>query len=67
MLDDGFDPVAWLRARGIGANAWTADYPDGATVAMIERLIDAGIERITTNTAPAWVAAFSTSEAGTHG
>ncbi|TAK63332.1 MAG: hypothetical protein EPO22_06655 [Dehalococcoidia bacterium] len=66
MLGDGFNPVAWLHERGIGANAWTADYPV-ATIPMIERLIEAGIERITTNTAPAWVEAFSPSEAGAHG
>ncbi len=67
MLGDGFNPAEWLHTRGIGANAWTADYPGPATVAMAERLIDAGIERITTNTAPAWVAAFSPREAGAHG
>jgi glycerophosphoryl diester phosphodiesterase len=67
MLDDGFDPAAWLRERGIAANAWTADYPGGATIAMMERLIDAGIERITTNTSPAWQAALPASEAEAHG
>lgn len=67
MIDDGFNPAAWLRARGIGANAWTADYPANATTVMVDRLIDAGIERITTNTAPAWVQAFARREAGAHG
>ncbi len=67
MLGDGFNPAGWLHERGIGANAWTADYPGGATVEMVERLIDAGIERVTTNTAPAWVEAFAASEAGAHG
>ena len=67
MLADGFNPAAWLHEHGIGANAWTADYPGPATVEMMEQLIDAGIERITTNTAPAWVGAFSPSEAGARG
>jgi glycerophosphoryl diester phosphodiesterase len=59
MLDDGFDAASWLHERGIGANVWTADYrvPDDA--AWLRRLVDAAVDRVTTNTAPAWAAAFA--------
>jgi glycerophosphoryl diester phosphodiesterase len=59
MLDDGFNVAEWLHARGIGANVWTPDYHGHESVRWIERLIDAGIDRITTNTAPAWAEAFA--------
>jgi glycerophosphoryl diester phosphodiesterase len=59
MQDDGFDVIGWLHERGIAATAWTPDYRDGDSVRDLRRLIDAGIDRITTNTIPAWLAAFS--------
>ena len=47
-----------LHARGIDANIWTPDCHGEESVRVLERLISAGIDRITTNTAPAWVEAF---------
>lgn len=59
MLDDGFNAAEWLNARGIGANVWTADYRGAESLSWIERLVAAGVDRITTNTAPAWIEAFA--------
>jgi glycerophosphoryl diester phosphodiesterase len=59
MLDDGFDVVAWLHERGLGANVWTLDQHGPSSVIATERLLDAGIDRVTTNTAPAWQRALS--------
>jgi glycerophosphoryl diester phosphodiesterase len=59
MLDDGFNPAAWLHERGIALTVWTPDYTGAESCAWLERLIDAGVDRITTNTAPAWVEAFA--------
>lgn len=59
MLDDGFNVADWLHARGIGANVWTMDYAGAASVAALKRLVAAGADRITTNTAPAWLAALA--------
>jgi len=62
MLDDGFNAAAWLHERAIDVTAWTPDYSGPDSLRPIERLIDAGVDRITTNTAPAWVAAFGRTE-----
>jgi glycerophosphoryl diester phosphodiesterase len=59
MLDDGFDAAAWLHARGVEANVWTADCRAPDDVAWLRRLLDADIDRVTTTTAPAWLAAFA--------
>ncbi|MEK7693321.1 MAG: glycerophosphodiester phosphodiesterase family protein, partial [Chloroflexota bacterium] len=59
MLGDGFNAAAWLHERGIDVTAWTPDYRGPDSLRPIERLIDAGVARITTNTAPAWVEAFA--------
>jgi glycerophosphoryl diester phosphodiesterase len=59
MLDDGFDVAGWLHARGIGANVWTPDHDGPGSVRDLTRLVEAGIDRITTNTAPAWQQAFA--------
>jgi hypothetical protein len=58
MLDDGFNVADWLHARGVDANVWTPDYHGDESVRLMERLIHAGIDRATTNTAPAWGKAF---------
>jgi len=59
MLDDGFNAAEFLHGRGIDANVWTPDYAGPASVAPIARLIDAGFDRVTTNTPLAWVRAFA--------
>lgn len=58
MLGDGFNAAAWLHERAIDLTAWTPDYRGPDSLRPIERLIAAGVDRITTNTAPAWVEAF---------
>jgi glycerophosphoryl diester phosphodiesterase len=52
-LDDGFDWTAFLHARGAEVDAWTLDAGKPERVALAQRLAAAGIDRITTNTAPA--------------
>lgn len=59
MLDDGFNVAEWLHQRGVGANVWTPDYAGAESVAWLRRLIESGIDRVTTNTAPAWMEALS--------
>ena len=58
MLDDGFNPAKWLHERGSEVTAWTVDYKDVTSVHVAERLIAAGVDRITTNTPLAWIDAF---------
>ncbi len=58
MLGDGFDVAAFLRERGVDANAWTVDCGK-ASAAAVEQLVRAGIARITTNTLEGWRAAFA--------
>jgi len=62
MLDDGFNVAEWLHDRGIDANVWTPDYHGEESLRVLERLIHAGIDRVTTNTAPAWMEAFERRE-----
>jgi glycerophosphoryl diester phosphodiesterase len=58
MLDDAFNVAEWLRDRGLDTTAWTPDMRGGDSVRDVRRLIEAGTTRITTNTIPAWLAAF---------
>ena len=60
MLDDGFDLMAWLHERHIAVTAWTPDYKGEKSLAALDRLLAAGVDRITTNTIPAWQAAAAT-------
>jgi glycerophosphoryl diester phosphodiesterase len=60
MLDDGFDLIAWLHERHIAVTAWTPDYASDDSVAALDRLLAAGVDRITTNTIPAWADAYAT-------
>jgi glycerophosphoryl diester phosphodiesterase len=52
-LDDGFDWIAYLHGRGVEVDAWTLDAGKPGRVALARRLAAAGVDRITTNTAPA--------------
>ncbi len=56
MLDDGFNVAEFLHERGIDANVWTLDYRSSESLALLERLMTAGFDRVTTNTMPAWTA-----------
>ncbi len=55
MVDDGFDVCAWFHERDIDVTAWTPDYRGPESLAALERLVVAGVDRITTNTIPAWL------------
>ncbi|MBI5287422.1 MAG: hypothetical protein HY873_00450 [Chloroflexi bacterium] len=57
MLDDGFDVAALLHERGIDVTAWTPDYRGPESLVALDRLMAAGVDRITTNTIPAWTEA----------
>ena len=52
-LDDGFDWVAHLHSLGAEVDAWTLDAHKPERVALANRLAAAGIDRITSNNAPA--------------
>ena len=58
MLHDGFDWVADLHRRGAQVDAWTLDAGHPEQVGLARRLIAAGVDRITTNDAPALAAAL---------
>ena len=60
MLEDGFNVAQFLHARGVDANVWTPDYHGADSLDTLDRLADAGVDRITTNTLPAWRAALAT-------
>jgi glycerophosphoryl diester phosphodiesterase len=59
MLDDGFETAAWLHEHGSALTAWTVDYRGVESIPIVERLVAAGVDQITTNTALAWVEAFA--------
>jgi glycerophosphoryl diester phosphodiesterase len=48
--DDGASVVAPLHERGIKVSAWTLDYAGDESLRALGRLLDAGVDRITTNT-----------------
>ncbi len=52
-LDDGFDWIAYLHARGAQVDAWTLDAHHPEEAALARRLAAQGIDRITSNDAPA--------------
>lgn len=54
MLDDGFNAAGFLHDRGVQANIWTPDFHGAESLRMLWRLIDAGFDRVTTNTRRAW-------------
>jgi len=57
-LDDGFDWIAFLHARGVQVAAWTLDPHRPGDVALAQRLAAAGVDRITTDDPPAMAAAL---------
>lgn len=52
-LDDGFDWIAYLHTFDAQVDAWTLDAHRPGHVALAQRLIAQGVDRITTNNAPA--------------
>ncbi len=62
MMADGFNAAAFLHDRGIDANVWTLDYAGPESLVMLRQLLDAGFDRVTTNTAPAWQRALGGNE-----
>jgi glycerophosphoryl diester phosphodiesterase len=52
-LDDGFDWIAWLHGRGAQVAAWTLDASHPHQLDLARMLAQAGVDRITTNDAPA--------------
>jgi hypothetical protein len=58
MLDDGFNVADYLHDRDIEANVWTFDFHGGESFRQLQRLLKAGIDRFTTNTARAWMDAI---------
>jgi len=52
-LDDGFDWIAYLHGRGAEVDAWTLDARRPELLALARRLAAGGVDRITTNDAPA--------------
>lgn len=62
MLDDRFDVAAYLHERAIEANVWTLDRKDAASLDALRQLAAAGIDRVTTNTRPAWEEALRAGE-----
>jgi glycerophosphoryl diester phosphodiesterase len=58
LLDDGFDWIAYLHARGVEVDAWTLDADKPGHLERACRLVAAGVDRITTNDAPRLAAAL---------
>jgi len=52
-LDDGFDWIADLHAQGVQVDAWTLDAASPGDVELARRLVQAGVDRITTDDPPA--------------
>lgn len=48
-LEDGFDWIANLNARGVQVDAWTLDPARPSDVPLARHLLAAGVDRITTN------------------
>jgi len=58
MLDDGFDWISYLHRRGAEVDTWTLDVGEPEQVTLARRLAGAGVDRITTNEAPALAVAL---------
>lgn len=48
-----------LHERGVAVSAWTLDYDGPESLARLERLASAGVDRVTTNTTRQFLAALS--------
>jgi len=59
MLADGFDWIAFLHSRGAQAAAWTLDPDQPHQLHLARLLVAAGVDRITTNDAPAMAVALA--------
>lgn len=57
-LDDGFDWIIWLHARGAQVAAWTLDADRPHQLDLARMLAAAGVDRITTNDAAALAGAM---------
>lgn len=57
-LEQGFDWIAYLHARGAGVDAWTLDAHRPGHLALAQRILAANVDRITTNDAPGLAAAL---------
>ena len=55
-LADGFDWIAWLHRHGIEVDVWTLDVDGPGHLQGARRLVGLGVDRITTNDAPALAA-----------
>jgi glycerophosphoryl diester phosphodiesterase len=58
VLDDGFDWIDYLHRRSILVDAWTLDVGKPRHVELARRFMEAGVDRLTTNTAPQLAAAL---------
>ena len=65
VLDDGFDWIADLHERGAQVTAWTLNVDRPPDVELAWRLAMAGMDRITTDDAPALARALSEHAKGT--
>jgi glycerophosphoryl diester phosphodiesterase len=52
-LDEGFDWIAYLHEHSVEVDAWTLDPGKPERLALARRLAAAGVDRMTTNEAPA--------------
>jgi hypothetical protein len=52
MLDDGFDVAAFVQQRGMLLDVWTLDADTPAWRQRLDRARKAGVDLVTTNTAP---------------
>jgi len=57
-LDDGFDWIGFLHSQGSVVDGWTLDADRPTQLGAAQRLAAAGIDRITTNDAPALASAL---------
>ena len=58
-FEDGFDWIAFLHERGVVVDAWTLDPSRTGVARLAQSLVDAGVDRITSNEPLALAAALS--------